>query len=62
MDVSQNYMSLIPPPKEKKKREIKPKAEKPDKQSKPKSCAVKKAFQEIDINLEDKKIDIYIYI
>ena len=32
MDVSQNYISLIPPPKEKKKREIKPKAEKPDKQ------------------------------
>ena len=58
MDVSQNHIYLIPPPKEKKKREIKPKAEKPDKQNKPKSCAVKKAFQKIDINLENKTIDM----
>ena len=58
MDVSQNYISLIPPPKEKKKREIKPKAEKPDKQNKPKSCAVKKAFQKVDINLEGNTVDM----
>ena len=33
MNVSQDYISLIPPPKEKKKREeVKPKAEKPDQQ------------------------------
>ena len=34
MNVSQDYISLIPPPKEKKKREIKPKIEKPEKQKK----------------------------
>ena len=54
MNVSSDYVSLIPPPKEKKKREAKPKADKPP----PKPRGKKAANTKISISTEPQTINM----
>ena len=56
--ISQDFVALIPPPKEKKSRAAKPKAEKPPKEAKPKAKPRGKASQKVEISTEPATITL----